>query len=397
MSTVLAVSRDAETNSRPWKATEPWQILDVGSIWMREFASAMGAEANVVAWWPVMRPLGALERWERVETVPNPELEVRRFPLQRGYADALLRQILPYHPALLRRLLTGCIQREATPLICTTPFYAPLAERWPGPVVYYVTDKTADYAGLNRKQVVRLDRQMCAVARAVCPNSARIRDYLIEEAGCSPAKISVVPNATRRANIARSPLLRPQPRPRDIAHIASPIAGVIGNLSGNMDWFLLEEAIRRTPWLHWVMVGPTDMPIADRKMMAARVRVMRDPNVTFTGAKPYSGLQEYARSFEVAILPYTKMEPTYSGSSTRFYEHLAACRPMLATRGFAELLEKAPLLELVDTPSEIEGALCRLRDAGFQDGHEIARWEASRRGTWTERARALVLALEERL
>ena len=35
-------------------------------------------------------------------------------------------------------------------------------------------------------------------------------------------------------------------------------------------------------------------------------------------------LAAYARAFDVAVLPYRRVEPTYSGSSTRFYEHLAA-------------------------------------------------------------------------
>ena len=374
----------------------PWQILDVGSIWMREFACAMAQETRVAAWGPGMRSRGALERWERTERGGHPELEVLRFPLQRGYARAPLRHLFPYHGKLLRRLQARCLE-QASPLVCTTPFYAPVAERWPGPVVYYVTDMTAEYAGLDRQQVVPLDTRMGRAATAICPNSGRIRDYLIGEAGCSPAKLTLVPNATRQENIAAAPLLAPAERPKPIRHVDLPIAGVIGNLSGNMDWLLLEQAIQQTPWLHWVMVGPTDMPIPDSCLAEARARVMRDRRVTFPGSKPYGELQAYARCFDVAVLPYRKKEPTYSGSSTRFYEHLAACRPMLATRGFAELLEKPPLLELVDTAAQMSAALHQLRDSNFQDGHEVARWEASRHGTWTERARSLMQALQQRL
>jgi hypothetical protein len=105
--------------------------------------------------------------------------------------------------------------------------------------------------------------------------------------------------------------------------------------------------------------------------------------------KPYGELQKYARCVDVAVLPYRKKEPTYSGSSTRFYEHLAAGRPMVATRGFAELLEKVPLVTLVDTPGQMSVALSELMAKGFQDGYELARWEASRKGTWEERARVL--------
>lgn len=373
---------------------EPWQILDVGSIWMREFASAMSASRSVVAWWPETRTLGAFEQWEREEAIPEPPLQVRRFPLQRGYSRPLIRHLLPYQVSLLKRLRSACSKEAETPLVCSTPFYAPLAEQWAGPTVYYVTDLTAGYDGLESAQVIALDKRMCASATAICPNSKRLADYLQKVAGCAPGKITVVPNATRESNIAAAPLLSPATLPEEVAHLERPIAGVIGNLAGNMDWELLEPAIAATPWLTWLFVGPTNMPVLEPLQAAARARVLKlGGRVHFTGPKKYGELQSYARCFDVAVLPYRKKEPTYSGSSTRFYEHLAACRPMIATRGFAELLEKPPLLVLVDTAVEMQGELDKMRRTQFRDGQETPRWEASRHGTWEERVRTLTAAL----
>lgn len=370
-----------------------WEILDVGSIWMREFASAMARVQPVTAWWPEMRLFGALESWEREQVIPEPALKVLRYPLQRGYARMPIKQLLPFHVSLLKRLRAHTQDEEGTALLCTTPFYAPVAERWRGPVVYYVTDLTAGYASLDGEQVKALDRRMCKVAVAVCPNSRRIVDYLQADARCDPAKISVVPNATRESNVAAEPLLTPGPLPHSVQGLRRPIAGVIGNLSGNTDWLLLEPVVEATPWLNWLFVGPTE-PIRDAAQDAARARVMASERATFVGAKPYGELQAFARAFDVAVLPYLKTEPTYSGSSTRFYEHVAACRPMLATRGFAELLEKVPLLELVDTPEELLAGLDRLRAVDFADGLETARWEASRDGTWERRVQMVIEALE---
>lgn len=369
----------------------PWQILDVSSIWMKEFAAAMARVHPTVAWEPVMSFTGVLQRWERGEALAHPQLERVRFPLQRGYATTPLRQLLPFENALGRRLRAHCSDPRESPLICTTPFYAPLAEKWLGPVVYYVTDLTVAYEGLSPQQVIGLDQRLCAVARSVCPNSRRLAAYLIGQVGCAPEKITLVPNATRASNLAPAPLLTAGPLPAEIAHLKRPLAGVIGNLSANMDWVLLAEAVRLTPGITWVFVGPTDMPVREDAQAEARERVMGQAH--FAGAQPYGELQAYARSFDVAVLPYRKREPTYSGSSTRFYEHLAACRPMLATRGFAELLEMPPLVELVDTPEELADALHRLRAENFRDGYESARWEASLRGTWEERVRSLTATL----
>jgi hypothetical protein len=96
---------------------------------------------------------------------------------------------------------------------------------------------------------------------------------------------------------------------------------------------------------------------------------------------------------DAAILPYRRKEPTYSGSSTRFYEHLAATRPILATRGFEELTRKEPLLRLADSPEEMIEALEDLRRVGFSDGLEQQRLQASWNETWDARAGAIRSAL----
>jgi hypothetical protein len=91
-------------------------------------------------------------------------------------------------------------------------------------------------------------------------------------------------------------------------------------------------------------------------------------------------------------MPYRKHEPTYSGSATRFYEHLAACRPILSSRGFHELLSKEPLLKLVNDGEDVARELQLLKSTGFRDGVEELRWRASQDGTWLVRARTLMAA-----
>jgi glycosyltransferase involved in cell wall biosynthesis len=370
-----------------------WHILDTGSIWLKEFASALATLVPTRNWCPEFRNFGHFENWERTEEIAEPSLTMSRFPLQRGYARSPISRLLPFEKALTDRLLRHEEHPEHAVLICTTPFYAPVAERWPGRVVYYQTDLTKEYAGMNAQQIVGLDRRMCRVAYAVCPNSERIATYMREEAGCDPGKITIIPNATRERNVMDEPQMRPAELPHDIADLPRPIVGIIGNLAGNMDWLLIADAVHRTPEMSWVFVGPTDMKIAVPSQEKARRELLqRGGRIRFLGPKPYGQLQEYARAFDAALMPYRKHEPTYSGSATRFYEHLAACRPILSSRGFHELLSKEPLLKLVDTGEEIAWELGRLKTRGFRDGNEELRWQASRHSTWLVRARDLVAA-----
>jgi glycosyltransferase involved in cell wall biosynthesis len=374
-----------------------WHVLDANSIWIREFAEALGEHADVRAWVAHIRIGGAFEKWERISRPTRSQMWLHEFPLQRGYARFPLARLLDYGGDIAKRLSRQGDARYS-PLVCTTPFYAPVAEKWRGPVIYYQTDLTVEYHGVNKRVVREMDRRMCRVAAAVCPNSARIREYLIHEAGCEARKITVVPNATRAENVADRPLLSAGPLPPDVAGLLRPIAGVIGNMGGNVDWELVSGIVTQTPWLSWILVGPVSDQISDARQNRCRLHLLRHGGrVRFIGPRPYASLKQYAQSFDVAILPYLKREPTYSGSSTRFYEHLAACRPMLATRGFEELLHKEPLLRLGDTAAEFVTHLEQLRGNKFQDGEEGVRWAVSRSETWAHRALAVMSALDGRL
>lgn len=364
-----------------------WHVLDARSIWIKEFAFALNATEATVAWVPKFSRFGLFQKESKEVDLSDPPLRVREFPLQRGYARAPLTWVGDLGGRRVSDLRRYSFDKEPALLVCTTPYYAPVAERWPEPAVYYLTDLTVRYAGVNPVQVRALDRRMCRVAAAVCPNSQRIADYLVAEAGCDPEKITVVPNAARAHSLLPAPLFNPAPLPDEVADLPRPVAGIIGNMAGNLNWHLLETVVRRTPWLSWLFIGPVDMPMEDPAERTIRARMSRmGGRVRFTGARPYGSLRDYARAFDVAILPYRKAEPTFSGSSTRFYEHLAATRPILATRGFEELLHKEPLLRLTDTAEEMTAALEELNRSNFSDGLETLRWTASQDETWDSRA-----------
>ena len=375
-----------------------WHVLDVRAVWIKEFAAALSAQVSTLGWCPQITGTGMFRDSESETALANPELRVRYFPLQRGFAKFPVNVIAREAERVSRRILKRTERPADSILVCTSPHYAPVAERWPGVVVYYVTDLFVAY-GDNPAFVTALDQRLCKAARLVCPNSDRIAEYLTQSAGCDPETISIIPNATRRTNILAAPSFHSTVEvPADVRDLSRPLAGVIGNLAANMDWLILQEVIARTTWLSWVFVGPTDMEISDPRQRDARDRLKRlGGRVRFVGPKPYSELQNYARAVDVGVLPYLKSEPTYSGSPTRFYEHLAAGRPMIATRGFAELLKLEPMLRLVNTADEMILALEELRRADFRDGHETLRWQASQTETWEDRAATMRSALNQKI
>lgn len=367
-----------------------FHVLDVSSIPAFEFARALGALVPALAWRHQMRWFPATADY------PATPSEVIDFPLQRGYANPLLAPLIGFHRKLLPRMLARCETPQSSPLVCTAPFFAPLAERWPGPVIYYSLDFTYAYQGLRPRQVLALDRRLCRAACMVCPVSARIADYFIERAACEPGKIQILPNATRAANVRETFSDETSALPPALHGLIRPVAGIIGNLAGNLDWELLQSIVARTPGFSWAFIGPASMTISGPAQRRARAALLgHGGRVRFTGSQPYGSLQQFARSLDVAILPYRFGEPTYSGSATRFYEHLAACRPMLATPNVRELQAKQPLVSLANDAGAFVSKLRELEAAQFRDGQERARWIASRHETWEQRAQTMLNSLRE--
>ncbi len=384
-------------NSHGFTLKMTWHVLDIGSVWIKEFASALSEFVPVTGWLPTMSWTGLARNKEGEGRFSDPPLTYRTFSLQRGYHRFPVSFLSNWSNAQARRMRRCPGGGADSPLLCTTPFYAPVAEKWLGPVIYYQTDLTFGYAGVNAGQVRALDRRMCRVAAAVCPNSRRVAEYMVSEARCDPSKIDIVPNATRESNLLPRAPARPAELPQDLQDLQRPMIGVIGNLAANLNWRLLLSAVEQTPRYSWAFIGPTHMEVPEPAQRGAREKLMKwGARVRFVGAKPYGLLQDYARALDVAVLPYRRKEPTFSGSSTRFYEHLSACRPMIATRGFEELLHKEPLLRLIDTPEQLTAELDDLARHDFSDGWEHARWLASRQGTWRVRAAMVMTALKWR-
>ena len=299
-------------------------------------------------------------------------------------------------PELVKRLCRHSPKPHEAVLVCTIPYFAPVAELWPGPVVYWLTDLMIQYAGADPGPLLAMDRALCARANLVCPASHRLAEYLHRDARCERGKIQVLPNAVRARNLLPAPLLAPDRSALPELPADVPVAGVIGHLSDNMDWVMLEDLVRRAPWLHWAFVGHKERPREDEAQGAAFDLVQAHPRTHFLGHKPYGELWRYARAFSVAVLPYRRREPTFSGSSTRFYEHLAAGHPILATPCVEELICREPLLRLVETPDDALHALEALRAANFEDGRRQMRWEVSREHTWQVRALAMQEGLRAR-
>jgi glycosyltransferase involved in cell wall biosynthesis len=116
--------------------------------------------------------------------------------------------------------------------------------------------------------------------------------------------------------------------PEDIAAIPSPRIGFIGAISGyKVDFDLLAAMAKARPGWSIVLIGEVGEgdPFTD-------VSALRHlPNIHFLGGKSYTTLPAYLKGMDVAILPSRLNNYTRSMFPMKFFEYLAAGRPVVAT------------------------------------------------------------------
>jgi len=115
--------------------------------------------------------------------------------------------------------------------------------------------------------------------------------------------------------------------PPEIARIPRPRLGFVGAISSHkLDLDLLSGVAERRPDWHWVLVGPPGIAESGHGRAA-----LQRPNVHLLGHRPYQALPNYLRGIDVAVLP-CKINPyTRSMFPLKFFEYLAAGKPVVAT------------------------------------------------------------------
>ena len=95
-----------------------WHLLDARAIWVKELAGALARQVKLTCWMPEISWTGYLKQYERVEAHANPVLELRHFPLQRGFAKWPLRGLLQEDARIARRLRGHTQDESKTALVC---------------------------------------------------------------------------------------------------------------------------------------------------------------------------------------------------------------------------------------------------------------------------------------
>jgi len=118
---------------------------------------------------------------------------------------------------------------------------------------------------------------------------------------------------------------REYPSPDDLANIKRPIAGIGAKVSYIFDVELLNRITLEHPDVSFVLVGQ----VLDNAIMD---RIEKRPNFHYLGDKHYDDYPAYVRQFNACLIPYVEATRQHGGDSIKFYEYLAAGKPIIARK-----------------------------------------------------------------
>lgn len=113
------------------------------------------------------------------------------------------------------------------------------------------------------------------------------------------------------------------PRPADLPEQDAPVLGFYGVIDERIDYALIAHLAEAFPDWTIAMAGPVvkvdwnDLP--------------KHPNIKWLGQKQYAELPQYAKTFDVALMPFALNEATEYINPTKTLEYMAAGRPIVST------------------------------------------------------------------
>ena len=271
-------------------------------------------------------------------------------------------------------ILAGTLRRSSRRLALKRPIlwsFMPTVGRLlgclgEGMVIYHCVDEYAEFSGVPKQALLRMERDLVRRADLVLTSS----EQLCEERRLGNPNTHFVPHGVDVDHFAQS-LDATTIIPEDLRRLPRPIVGFIGLLADWVDLALLRAVALARPAWSFALIGKCSTDLA---------AVRELPNVHLLGQKPFSTLPAYCRGIDVGIIPFRINQLTLRANPLKLREYLAAGLPVVSTP-MPEVARFVPLVHLAQGP------------AAFLTGIESALAEAERDDA-ARRRRALSMKAE---
>ena len=241
-------------------------------------------------------------------------------------------------------------------------------------VVYYCIDDYAAHPGVDNALLRACDAALTRRAdRVFVAPPALLEAKRVVNASTMFSPHGVDAELFGRAMLAATPI------PAAARALPPPIIGFFGSLAAWIDVPLLAQLARERPQYTLLLIGHVSTDVSELQSLA---------NVRLVGAQPYDTLPNWAKSFDVAIIPYRQNQQVQNANPLKLREYLATGKPVVSTFN----PEVARFGELVRLAVDAESFILAV-DAAVAERDSVAqqaRLAAVRGATWDARVNEVI-------
>jgi glycosyltransferase involved in cell wall biosynthesis len=184
-------------------------------------------------------------------------------------------------------------------------------------IVYHCVDEYSEFSGMDKQGLLDMESRLIRKSGSVIVSA----DVLYA------AKRPLNPNThlvTHGVDVAhfRRACLADTAIPAYIQQLPKPVIGFFGLIADWVDLELMRDIARQRPSWSIVLIGKS---VTDLKVLEGL------PNIHILGQRPYSELPNYAKGFDVAVLPFVVNDLTRAANPLKLREYLAAGLPVVAS------------------------------------------------------------------
>ena len=315
------------------------------------FTGAKRVKDNLYIYSPVIVPLHQIPAVRRINSFFL-QMELRHLQKRFGLNDPILWIFLPTGVGLVRSL----------------------GEKL---VIYHCVDEYAANPGVSRRIIQGLEEEMLRASDLVFTTSSEL--YLHKRPYNDQTFLQ--PNVADVDHFMNA-LDQDLEVPEELNRIPGPRLGFIGNITSyKVDLELIAELAGARPDWSVVLIGPVG--IGDPSTDVSDLRSL--PNVHFLGEKDQAELPAYLKGLDLCMIPFRRNESTDSSFPLKFFEYLAAGKPVVTTdiASLGEYEGSAICYTAHDTTEFIRLAEAGLAETGTDRARE--RVALARENTWDVR------------